>query len=577
MKNFNNFIKLFPSREKLFLVLIFFGAFIVSIIETLSLGSLAGFVMAISDPTSVIQILPENKFKDYIITLSNEKLIFYSTILLIVLFIFKNLFILLFNYLTMWVERNILVKLSNKLLISYLNQPYIFHVNNNPNTLINSVISETARGLSFIFTSISLMREILVLLFLFLATILINYKLTIVIFLTMGVASIIFFFSIKNLLSSLGVKAKKYAEIRLKNLSEIFGIIKIIKLYNATNYFVKQFNTTNTEKIKIENQNRFIGLIPRSFLEIFAILTISIVIFFFLYYEYNFSTVIPVLTLLAVLLVRSIPAFGIINVSASVLQYHKQSMINILNEFEKYAKLPSLNNNEMSNQEVNTIEIKNLSFAYPNSQNYALDNINLKLKQNDVIGIIGGSGSGKSTLIDIILGLYSPLKGQIIINGKKNISLHQNFNDKIGYVPQDVYLIDDSIKNNIALGLKDESIDEKRIFEIIRLLKLEKLLEDSKDGINTIVGNRGVKLSGGQRQRIGLARAMYKKSQILILDEATNALDFETEQEIINFLIKNKENKIIMIINHRVNMLKSCDQIYMLNNGIISLKERSEL
>ena len=157
----------------------------------------------------------------------------------------------------------------------------------------------------------------------------------------------------------------------------------------------------------------------------------------------------------------------------------------------------------------------------------------------------------------------------ILYNKKADDSLHENYPDRIGYVPQDVYLTDDSIRNNIALGVNKNLIDDKKIFEIIKLLKLDQLILESEKGIDTIVGNRGIKLSGGQRQRIGIARAIYKDPQILILDEATNALDYEYEQDILNSLIKNKQNKIIMIINHRVNMLKNCDRVLVVKNGMI--------
>ena len=564
------FLILLKNREKFFLLFIFLGAFVLSIVETLSLGSLAGFVMVISDPEMLISKLPNGDFKGYVSSLKINDFILYSSILLIILFILKNIFILGYNYLSLWVERNILLNLSNRLLLSYLNQPYLFHVRNNPSKLINSIISETARGISFIFTSLNMIREILVLSLLFGSTIFINYQLSLIILATMGLASIIFFFLMKNVLASLGVKSKTYSEERLKNLSEIFGIIKIIKLYGASEYFQKLFNITNIRKIKAEQLNRFIGFIPRSFLEILAILTISFVTYYFIYNDYSIKNIIPILTLLAILLVRSIPAFGVLNVSASVLQYHKQSMINIVKEFEKYELIESQNKQKnISNNFVENIDIENLSFSYPNSQHDVLKNINLKISKSECIGLIGGSGSGKSTLIDIILGLYSPKQGMVLINKKADYSLHENYPDRIGYVPQDVYLTDDSIRNNIALGVNKNLIDDKKIFEIIKLLKLDQLILESEKGIDTIVGNRGIKLSGGQRQRIGIARAIYKDPQILILDEATNALDYESEKDILNSLIKNKQNKIIIIINHRVNMLKNCDRVLVVKNGMI--------
>ena len=569
----NNFISLISKREKILLIVIFFGAFVVSIVETLSLGSIAGFVMLISNPDILVDKLPEGDLKQYLSSLEIQLFIFYFSIIIILLFVLKNIFVLGYNYFSMWIERNILSNLSNKLLLIYLNQQYLFHIKNNPSKLTNSIISETARSVAFIFTYLNIIREIMVLSFLFITTLFIDYKLSILILFLMGLASIIFMIFMKNVLAKLGIESKVYAETRLKTLSEIFGIIKVIKLYNASQYFQKVFNHNNLKKLKTENLNRFINLIPRAFLEILAIITISVITYYFLYNDYSINNITPILTLLAILLIRAIPAFGIINVSVSVLQYHKESMKNIVNEFYKYKIIEDDSKKiKKIEKDIESIEIKNLFFSYPNSKHYVLRNLNFILNKNECVGIIGGSGEGKSTLIDLILGLFSPSKGEVLVNNLK-FPLHQSYVDKIGYVPQDVYLTDDTIKNNIALGVAEDLIDEKKINKIIKVLKLEQLVSESKYGLNTLVGNRGVKLSGGQRQRIGIARAFYKESQVIILDEATNALDLKTEKEIISYVINNKKDKIIIIINHRTDMLKDCDKIISIEKGEIVEKK----
>jgi ABC-type multidrug transport system fused ATPase/permease subunit len=248
-------------------------------------------------------------------------------------------------------------------------------------------------------------------------------------------------------------------------------------------------------------------------------------------------------------------------------------MKNIVNEFYKYKIIEDDSKKiKKIEKDIESIEIKNLFFSYPNSKHYVLRNLNFILNKNECVGIIGGSGEGKSTLIDLVLGLFSPSKGEVLVNNLK-FPLHQSYVDKIGYVPQDVYLTDDTIKNNIALGVAEDLIDEKKINKIIKVLKLEQLVSESKYGLNTLVGNRGVKLSGGQRQRIGIARAFYKESQVIILDEATNALDLKTEKEIISYVINNKKDKIIIIINHRTDMLKDCDKIISVEKGEIVEKK----
>ena len=428
MKNLTNFINLFPKRQKYLIFLVFFSTFVISAIETISLGSLAGYVMILSDTQSFINKIPIDNVKNYVAILTDDQFVVYSSILLIFIFIIKNLIMLFFNYVNIRVEKNILINLSNRLLDSYLSRTYLFHISNNPNNLINSIISETQRGLAFIFTIINLTKECLVLIILFIAIIFVNYGLATLVILSMGIASSIFFFTIKNLLKKLGFDHKITSEIRLKNLSEIFGIVKLIKLFHAKEYFVNQFNKINVKKLNIDNKIRFMTLIPRAFLEVAAIFTISFTSFYFIFYSYDIKTAIPTLSLLAILLVRAIPAFGTINIGASVLQYHKQSMMFIVNEFMNHETLKKnyeINDNFIRNEKIETIYLKNISFKFQNSDKTILNGVDLKLKKNQIIGIIGESGSGKSTLVDIILGLLSPFDGEVIINGSSKFRLFE--------------------------------------------------------------------------------------------------------------------------------------------------------
>jgi ABC-type bacteriocin/lantibiotic exporter with double-glycine peptidase domain len=247
-------------------------------------------------------------------------------------------------------------------------------------------------------------------------------------------------------------------------------------------------------------------------------------------------------------------------------------MKNILKEFNLHEGSKNKNNKKIEinkNFKIQSISSKDLEFQYPNSQLSVLKNISLRIKRGEFVGIIGNSGSGKSTLIDIILGLFSPTSGEMKINDSSEFSLVDDFEKKIGYVPQDIYLMDDTIEKNIALGVKEKNIDKNKIIKLINDLKLESIISQSKDGIKTHIGNRGIKLSGGQRQRIGIARALYKDPEILILDEATNALDIDTEKNIFETLYNLKNDRITILINHRVDMLSNCDNIYVLDKGEI--------
>ena len=211
--------------------------------------------------------------------------------------------------------------------------------------------------------------------------------------------------------------------------------------------------------------------------------------------------------------------------------------------------------------------MKDISFDYEEGRRTTLKNINLQIKKGKSVGIIGKSGSGKSTLVDIMLGLLEPQKGGVYFdnkNIKNELSLWQK---QIGYIPQDIYLLDDTIKKNITFGLKDDEIDEKLLLQTLKIAQLKDFVDTLPDAINTFVGNRGVKLSGGERQRIGIARAMYNLPKIMVFDEATSSLDIENENKILDEIYENREDKTLIIISHRNNTVKYCDLIYVLEDG----------
>jgi len=570
MDNLKYFFTLFKKKDKIYVSLIFFGAFVVSLVESLSLGSVAGYIVILSDSSSILDKLPSGSIKTNLQSLDQKNLLIYSTIGLIILFIIKNIFLLFFNFFSMKVEKNIYLNLSERLVISYLNQPYIFHTLNNPNNLKNSIISETARSVAFIFNFLHLIREFLVLFFLIISAFIINYKIALLILLTMGISSFIFLTTIKNYLIDLGIKSKIYAEDRLKHLYETFGIIKIIKLNDLTKLFVKKFYLIHSKKINTENKHKFVSLLPRAFLETLAIIIICLTVYYFIYKGVSFKEIFPSLSFLVILLVRSIPAFGIININTSVLQYHKESMKNILMQFKKYENLKETKiNKNLINNKIQSIQLSNVNFSYSNSSPTILDDISIELNKGETIGFVGESGSGKTTLIDIILGLFDPKKGEIKINGKNNLSLVENFENAVGYVPQDIFLVDDTILFNITLDDKIRVTDDK-INKIIEDVDLKDFIKQSPEGLNTIVGNKGIKISGGQKQRLGIARMLYQNPELIIMDESTNALDYETEKKIFNKILKLKQDKIIIFINHRLQMLKNCDKIFVLEKGKIN-------
>ena len=357
----------------------------------------------------------------------------------------------------------------------------------------------------------------------------------------------------------------------LKVIHQSFDIIKDAKILKKEKFFINIFNDQLNLMAKQKIISSIINMIPRPFLEIFILIVITMIIFYSTFFSNSLDTALPFIAFLAVSSIRLIPAFKSISNSLSGINFNKISVdvvINELNEIENNKKLfdnHETQNKNFINKNFEILEIDSLSFSYDNKTK-VLKNINFKVHKGEKIGIVGQSGSGKSTLINIILGLLKPTDGNILLD-KKNIfqSLNEWYNI-LGYIPQDIYLLNDTIKNNIALGIEENNIQTRLIKKALLMSNAAKFIEKLPDKIETNVGNRGISFSGGQRQRIGIARAFYRDSKILILDEATNSLDQENEREIIKQILSLKDIT-VFIIAHNLNALRNCDKIIYLDQG----------
>jgi ABC-type bacteriocin/lantibiotic exporter with double-glycine peptidase domain len=282
----------------------------------------------------------------------------------------------------------------------------------------------------------------------------------------------------------------------------------------------------------------------------------------------------PIISLLAVCSIRLIPAFNTLSSSFSKRRF-QQASLKIVSDALKETPIDSRFEKEVSIKDFDkkifkeNLEFQKVYFSHEGSSNYILQDISLNIKKGHRIGIIGKSGAGKSTLVDLILGLIKPVSGKILIDNKNFEENLIKWQRLIGYVPQDIFLLDDSIKNNIAFGLDKKDINDEKVYECIDLANLTEFINKLPNKENTIVGNRGIKVSGGQKQRIGIARALYNDPKILILDEATSSLDINNETEILGEIFKMSSDKTLIIITHRHNSIFDCDKVYLIDNGKI--------
>ncbi len=570
----NNFF--INKKYFILLIVLLISGLIVSILETIGLGVIALFVMVLTDSETLISKIPIIYIREYFETKSEVFLIIFFSILITAIFLIKNIVVIMYSYFELNLKRLIVTYNRIKLYNMYLNVDYIFYLKNNSATLINNVISVVNLCSHYLFLIVRVFKDIILLIFLMATLFFVNTKISVIIFIFMTLVSLIIYLLIKNKIKKLGKESIILEADLLKELHHGIGSIKITKILGNFNFFLNNFKNTNEKRLKNEVLNGFLQMLPRLFLEVLAILSLTLSVLFFYLDGKSIETILPAITLLTVVIIRMLPVFINLNLAFNNLKYFRSGFDAIKNEYEYLnsftAKtLPSIEikkkSDEISN--INKIEIKNVGFSYVKEEDKVLNDISLKVNSGEFIGIIGKSGSGKSTLIDVILGLLKPDFGEVLVNSKNINHDYPEWQKNIGYVPQDVYLIDDTIKRNIALGKLDHEIDSEKLKTSLELSQLKDFVETLPNKIFTKLGDRGARLSGGQKQRIGIARALYNNSKVIIFDEATSALDIETEKKIINDVYKLRNDRIIIFITHRTNSLTNCDKVFVIKNGHI--------
>ena len=571
---YKNLKILFNKKELFKLHLIFFGSLIATIFEVIGIGSIPVFVMAITDVNLLNNNLPKFIPSNFLTELDNKMIVLIGACTLGLVFIIKNLYFILLFYMQGKFLRDLRYALSNKIFKYYINLPYDEHSNLNPGTVMRAARDDVASTFTLILSYISVIREVLILIAIFLLLIFTDPFISIFTLIVLGVPVILFYYFYRHSLIQKG-KILTY-ELGKKNITieQSLGAIKETKILNRENYFINVFSKINAKIEKISFFSYIISVSPRLFLEVAALSAVASVAVFLTLLDRPSVTIVPMISLLAVSAIRLIPGLNLITSSLSNIRF-MQVPFNIIIDVVKKSNLSSkqnLDNNFVSKRAENkkfdhNVQLKDVSYNYAGSKMMAVKDINIEIFKGTSVGIIGRSGAGKSTLVDIILGLLKPKSGQIIIDGE-NIDEKKNIWQKqIGYVPQNIYLLDDTIKSNIIFGINEEDIDETLLVEVIEMAQLKNLIDSLPDKINSIVGNRGAKLSGGERQRIGIARALYNKPKILVLDEATSSLDIDNENKILNEIYQSKKDKTLIIISHRNNTVKYCDSIYVMENG----------
>ena len=570
---FQKLKKIIDKKDKLNLIFLFFILIVSTFLEMIGIGVIPIFTMIFIEPSSIIEKLPGIFDYNFIYDLDKKVLAMYMLITLVMVFIIKNSFLVFVNYFSGMILKRIRENLTNKMFRDYINSKYEFHIQRNSADLIRNVNSEVSKAVYYIIGHVSLIKEILILFMIFLILTVTSTKASLLIFVFLGIFSIIFFLFTRKSSQVRGKLIQEYWGKQTRTLKHGMGSIKEIKMLKKEKFIFKifQFNTNMIESYNFIQS--FIVTLPRLFLEVITILGISAILISFTFSDQSIESFIPLIVLISVSAVRLIPSFSVISQSIATIKYQSASFELIIKEINDMQKLTRFRNDQGIPEVIekinfdNKIEIKNLTYNYPLTEKKIIENISFEIKPGERVGIAGKSGAGKSTLLDLLCGLLQPSEGKIIVDGIDINKKENNWKEQIGYVPQETYLLDDTIKSNIAFGLEEKDFDDKRFKKALKMSQLDGFIETLPEKELTNVGDQGIRLSGGQKQRIGIARALYFMPKILILDEPTSALDGENESLILNDMY-NLDSKItLIIISHRMNVFENCQKIYTLKMG----------
>ncbi|MAV57007.1 MAG: hypothetical protein CMI79_05735 [Candidatus Pelagibacter sp.] len=552
--------------------------FVIFFLEFISLASIPLFVSIIIDPSLLLNKINEFFTIDIIPKFSNKILISIGAIFVISTFLFKNSFLIFHTYLQGKFFKNLKIDIATKLFTYYTNSPYLFHLTKNPSELSRNVSSEIQNAYGYMFHLIAFTRESLTILVIFSLLLIVNPLITFFTSIFFCMLIIIYLKKVKPLIRKRAIQNQDLQKSITQTVYETFGAIKDLKILSKENEIREHF------KNKIDNLEdntyffSFYEKYPRIFLELISIITIILASLIYLSLNPNFINIIPILTLLVISFVRFIPAFGAITLSITYMKNFEPSIELINKEISKIGS-STINSTEIKNKVNKNLKftnkkdfllLDNISFSYPDSEIFPIKNINLSIDENSKVGITGKTGAGKSTLFHLMLGLLTPKSGNIFYKGQNIFNNLEKWRKEIGYISQNVYLLDSTIKKNIAFNFLDEPVDEKKIIKAIEIADLKEKISYLPNGVNTKVGTDGLKLSGGERQRIALARAVYREPNIFFMDESTSALDSKTEETIIQNIKNNFKHKTMIMIAHRQSTIKSCDKILNLKDGKIS-------
>ena len=527
----------------IFIILMFMN----TIFELLSLGAFMPILLVLFDENFLqnkilISVLP----LDFLISKNN--LLIFFVLLLSGIYIVKSVFQIYFNHFRLKLISGLQINLINDLYKRYIFQEYSFVTHINSPTIVRNLTGEVNGFVSRVLMPlINILIDFLTVFFILISLMFFEPLGSLIMLSSILLFSFLFYFATKNKISNLGLERQDLEFKRLREIQESFKIFREIKLLSLEKFTIQNFNIYNSKVYKLFKKEALIATLPKILFELIIVILLSLIIMLFIKINYDSKQIITILSIFTLAAVKLLPIFNKILISFQQINFGLPYLNITYTEFKKYQlKIIKNNSDEMSFKE--SIIFKAVNFNY--GEKNLFKNLNLKIKKGDITHIKGPSGSGKTTFLDLLSGLLKPNSGDILVDNKNINNNLRMYQGSITYIPQTIYLLDDTIRANITLGQKDQDIDMDKLKKCLELSCLNDFIKSLKYGVYSQVGENGIKISGGQKQRIGIARGFYLNSDIIILDEATNAIDLDTVEKIYKNISTYAKNKTILVTSH---------------------------
>ena len=501
----------------------------------------------------------------------------FITLLMITVYIVKNAFMLfLLNLRVRFIGTN-KVKMGTKMITCYMYKPYTFHLQRNTAEIIRNINGDVGGAFNVISNIFALISDVLIVIALVVYLLAVDFTMTIGVMLALALCSAIYFLFVRKKIRTLGRENRKVTARMYKAIQQAMGGIKEVKIMGREKYFAEVYNEAGIESVRIGKRYAVISAIPARLIETLCMCTILGVLAIKIAGGENLTEVVPRLSAFAVAAIRLLPRANGINACINSITYNMPSLEALYDDLRESEREEAerLREIEQKKQQKKTVSVgqeedifvRGVTYTYPNKNEPVLKNVDLTIAHGSSVGIVGATGAGKTTLVDLILGLLKPDSGTICYG---TLDIHEDYaqwQKHIGYIPQTIYLVDDTIRSNVALGIESDRVDDTTVWRALENAQLAEFVRSLENGLDTVIGERGVRISGGQRQRIGIARALYYDPEILFFDEATSSLDNETEAAVMESINALGSQKTMIIVAHRLTTLRGCDKIYRVDEA----------